>query len=309
VRTPRVLLLLLPCACAAPPPAWSEDATATLAAARRDGADLAVFFALPGRDQSDRMERTCLHDAAVERVLVAGGFRSLWLDGFAHRRMYEAWIGGGEGMGVCVLDGNGTVYAARPGPQDPPELAAFLTHAAQRRRAVASLRAALAQAPSDPTRQYDLGLVLLELGCRIGTEELLLSAAQGGVLDANHRLARLYALDGRVERAREWLRTLHPTPAARVTEAYVLFKERRSKEAADAFASVLRDGGLDDGALADDKLRARLYLGKSLHECGRDDDARTVLTALAADAAGTTFGAAARHTLGHMQDNQHDHSH
>src|SRR5262245_58435874 len=43
---------LLLCGCAAAPPPWRTDEAPTLAAARADGRDLAVFFALPGRDQS-----------------------------------------------------------------------------------------------------------------------------------------------------------------------------------------------------------------------------------------------------------------
>ncbi|MGE3171355.1 MAG: tetratricopeptide repeat protein [Planctomycetota bacterium] len=298
---PTVLLLA---ACAAPHPAWPADATATLAAARAAGDELVVFFALPGREQSDRMEQRALRDPQVLAALADGGFRSLWLDGFTHRRLHAEWLGGGEGMGVCVLDGDGAVYAARPGPQDPGELAAFVRLCTARRGDVRAARARLQQDPGDPRRQHELALLLLELGCRVGTEELLMRAAQGGEVDAHHRLARLFALDGHVQRARQWLRIAVPSPAARVTEGYVLFKERRHADAAAQFEQALALGDLGP-----DRDRARLYYGKALHECGRDDEARAVLEALRRDAAGTTFGAAAEHTLGHMQEDGHDHSH
>ena len=165
-------------------------------------------------------------------------------------------------------------------------------------------RAGLQRAPADGLAEYRLGVLLLELGCRVGTDELLITAAQRGVVDAHHRLARLYALDGLVERSRQWLRSAVPSPERTVTEGYVLFKERRNAEAVQTFEAALQQG-----VGGPDRLRARLYLGKALHENGRDDDARQVLTALIADAPATTFGAAAVHTLTHMQDPTHDHSH
>lgn len=297
-------LALLLCGCAAAPPPWQTAEAPALAAARADGRDVAVFFALPGREQSDRMETAVLRDAAVLDALRRGGFQSLRLDGFARQRLFAQWIGGGEGMGVCVLDAQGRAYAARPGPQDAPELAAFLDFAAAHRDDVLAARAELARAAADGLAEYRLGVLLLELGCRVGTDELLITAAQRGVVDAHHRLARLYALDGLVERSRQWLRSAVPSPERTVTEGYVLFKERRHAEAAAAFEQALQQG-----VGGQDRLRARLYLGKALHEHGRDDEARQWLLALVADAPATTFGAAAAHTLTHMQDPTHDHSH
>ncbi len=299
--------LLLTCclaACAAAPLPWNADVPAVLAGARAAGADVVAFFALPGRELSDRMEQQALRDDAVLAALARGGFHSLWLDGFTYQRLYAQWVGGGEGMGICVLDGEGQVYAARPGPQDPSELVALLDQAAAARGAVAAARKAVVATPGDGAAQYRLGVLLLELGCRIGTEELLVSAAQRGVLDAHHRLARLFALDGMVARSRQWLRTAVPSPARDVTEGYVLFKERRPAEAVLQFEAALRRG--IDGP---DRLRARLYLGKALHESGHDAEATVLLQALATEAPATTFGAGARHTLNHLQETTHDHSH
>lgn len=298
------LVAVLLCGCSAPPPSWQGDPRAVLGSARAEGREVVVFFALPGRELSDRMEQAALPDARVAEALRAGGFSCLRLDGAAHARLYAQWVGGGEGMGTVVLDDAGRPYAARPGPLDPPELAAFVSRCAEERPRVRRLRAAVAAKPSGAAEALALGRALLELGCRIESEELLLRAAQGGELEARHRLARLYALDGHVQRARQWLDGVPETPGHAVTLGYVLFKERRPREAVGVLAEAARDP-----ALGDDRLRAALYLGKALHECGEDAAARAVLQRLSREAAGTTFGAAADHSLAHFDSNDHGHTH
>lgn len=265
---------------------------------------MVAFFALPGRDQSDRMEGEVLRAPVVLDALLRGDFASVRLDGFQQQRLYSEWIGGGEGMGFCVLDRKGKSYAARPGPLDPPEVAALLESCAAQRGRIAELTGAVEDDPTNATLCHDLGCLLLELGCRVGAEPLLLQAAHGGAMDAHHRLARLYALDGHVVRARQWLRTSLPSPAADVTLGYVLFKERRYLEAAQTLAKPAKDP-----SLGDDALRARLYLAKSLIQSGDKEAARAVLVPLSRDARGTTFGAAADHSIAHLDSGDHDHTH
>lgn len=308
VRSLLVRSILFPClllaACATARPHFPTDARAVLGEARANGREVVVFFALPGREQSDRMERLALPAPEVAAALDDGDFASLRLDGAAQKRLYEQWIGGGEGMGLVVLDGDGRPYAARPGPLDPPELAAFVRQCASVRARVLALREAVAAAPKGPDEALALGTQLLELGCRLESEELLLRAAQAGRLEARHRLARLYALDGYCQRARQWLDGVPPTKASDVTLGYVLFKERRHREAAEVLARPAQDP-----SLGDDRLRACLYLGKALHESGDDAAARVVLQRLSREARGTTFGAAADHTLSHLDSNDHGHTH
>lgn len=289
-------------ACAAAP-AWQGDLSLALAEARAAGRDLVVFFALPGRDASDRMQAQ-LGEPVVTAALRDGNFVAVTCDGQERARLYGEWIGGGEGMGIAVLDGEGRCYAARPGPQDPPELAAFLCQCAAARGDLATLRAKVVQPGSTPVDQHRLGCLLLDLGCRKQAEPLLLDAAMAGVADARHRLARLYALDGNVTAARRWLRDAPKTPVAQVTEGYVLFKERRHQEAVAVF-----DAALAGGDLGADRQRALLYLGKALHETKQDERAVPLLLALAAEGTGSTFEAAATHTLGHIHDPQSGHVH
>lgn len=300
----RIPLLLLACAACSAPPPWRGEPLPALAEARAAGRPVAVYFALPGRELSDRMEAASLRAPEVLAALDEGGYASVRIDGFEHQRLYATWIGGGEGMGTCVLDEQGRVIAARPGPQDPPELAAWLRLVVERGPAIATARAAVERDPRDAAANHRLGVLLLEVGCRIGTEEVLVTAAQGGVVDAHHRLARLYALDGRLVRARQWLRTAQPSPAARVTEGYVLYKERRHREAVEVLGAAVREGGLGE-----DRQRALLFLGKALHQAGADDEARRVLTGLCAEATGSTFEGAALHALHHLDDPDHGHSH
>ena len=297
------LLLCLVASCVAPPPPWTTELTTARVRSRDEGRDLVVFFALLGREQSDRMEAE-LSDPAVLAALLGGEFESLRLDGFAQQRLYSEWIGGGEGMGLAVLDPRGVVYCARPGPLDPLEVAALLDRCAAVRARIDALRSVHAQNEFDAKACLDLGIALLDLGCRVGAEPLLLQAAQGGALDAHHRLARLYALDGHCVRARQWLRTALPSPQADVTLGYVEFKERQYRKAVETLASALRQPGLGE-----DALRARLYLGKALHECGRDHEAIRIFQALVQEVPGTTFGAAAQHSLTHLQDGNHGHTH
>lgn len=284
-------------------PRWQDDLQVALSAARAAQQDLVVYFALRGRDASDRMESR-LADPAVLAALARGGFAAVACDGSARAMLYKAWIGGGEGMGIAVLDARGVVYAARPGPMDPPELAAFLDLCARSRDALAADRSAAAGASAGAREKLALGVRLLQLGCRTECEPLLLDAATGGLVEARHLLARLYALDGNVVAARRWLSGAPRTPAARVTEGYVLFKERRHAEAVAAFSAAL-----DDRGIGDDRQRALLYLGKSLHEVGDDAKAVPLLEALSREGTGSTFEAAALHTLTHLRDPQHWHAH
>jgi hypothetical protein len=296
------LLLLLPACQAAP--AWSSDELPTLARARAAHRDLVVYFALPGRDLSEKMEQQTLRAPEVLAALQDGGFDSLRVDAFVRQKLYQQWIGGGEGMGIAVLDGNGLVYAARPGPQDPPELAAYLRLCAERRAAVQQARAVVASTPADPQASYRLGVLFVELGCRVGTEELLVTAAEGGVRDACHWLARLLALDGNVQRARQWQQLAPPSPQKQVTEGYLLFKERKHQESVQVLAAAVQKRDL--GA---DRQRALLFLGKSLHEAGRDPEAKQVLANLAGEGTGSTFEGAALHALAHIQNPDHGHTH
>jgi len=301
VHRAALLAALLPC-CAAPPE-WQQDLTAALAGARRSGREVVVFFTLPGREMSDRMQAR-IEDPLIMAALARGGFAAVVCDGVARKRLYGAWIGGGEGMGIAVLDAAGAVYCARPGPQDPEELAALLDLCAAKREPLARLRAQQAAAPRDPLLQHELGCLYLELGCRVHCEPLLLEAATGGVAEARHRLAHLYALDGDLLSARRWLQAAPRTPDAIATEGYVLFKERRHAEAVEAFEQALATG-----KLGEERQRALLYLGKSLHEAKDDERAVPTLERLANEGTGSTFEAAARHTLGHIYNPDHGHTH
>lgn len=288
--------------CAAAPE-WQREFQPALSNSRAAAQDLAVFFALPGRDASDRMESR-LSDPVVIEALAAGEFAAVIVDGIERKRMYREWVGGGEGMGMAVLDGQGYCYAARPGPQDPEQVAAFLHLCAQQRGELVRLRGKLQSAAVTPLDQHALGCLLLELGCRVHCEPLLIDAALAGVADARHRLARLYALDGNVTGARGWLQSAPQTPASMVTEGYVLFKERRHAEAVKVFEAALATG-----KLAGDRQHALLYLGKSLHENKQDELAIPILEKLAAEGTGSTFEAAAVHTLGHIYHPDHGHTH
>jgi uncharacterized protein HemY len=107
-----------------------------------------------------------------------------------------------------------------------------------------------------------------------------------------------------VTAARRWLRDAPKTPSALVTEGYVLFKERRHADA----AAVL-ERALATNELGEERQRALLYLGKALHESRQDDRAMPLLEALAREGTGSTFEAAARHTLGHVRSPDHGHTH
>jgi len=297
-----VFLALLASACVSSPE-WQRDVQQAISQSRQEARDLIVYFALPGRDASDLMESR-LGDPVVIAALGRGDFVAVIADGVELKRLYGEWIGGGEGMGVCVLDGQGYCYAARPGPQDPEQVAAFLDMCAAKRAELAGLRAKLQEATVSPLDQHALGCLLLDLGCRVHCEPLLIDAAMGGVADARQRLARLYALDGNVAAARRWLKAAPRTPSGMLTEGYVLFKERRHAESAEVLTAAVATG-----RLGSERQHALLYLGKSLHEAKRDEEAIPLLEALAAEGTGSTFEAAARHTLNHIYNPDDRHAH
>ena len=296
-----LLLVALLTSCVAPPE-WQRDMQSALSESRSGARDLVVYFALPGRSASDSMESRLPHPVVLD-ALAAGGFVAMIVDGVACKRMYAEWIGGSEGMGMCVLDGQGYCYAARPGPQDPGQVAAFLDFCASKRAELAVLRSKLQQPAVSPLDQYALGCLLLDLGCRVHSEPLLTSAAMDGVAEARLRLAHLFALDGNLTAARRWLKTAPVSPAAKFTEGYGVFKERSYAAAVRAFEDALATKNL--GA---DRQNALLYLGKSLHQDKRDEQAIPILEALVAEGTGSTFEAAATHTLGHIYNPDHGHA-
>lgn len=297
-------LALAGCAVVPPPAPWQGDVTATLAAAQAAGADTVVYFALPGRDLSDRMEQNSLPSAPVVDALQRGGYWSARVDGFAHAARYDEWVSFGEGMGLCVIDAEGRCYAARPGPQDPPELAAWLQLVAAQRSKVAAARARVASAPRDPAANYELGGLWLELGYRKETEAVLRIAADGGIADAWQRLARLAVLGGQLEQARGYLAKAPDTAATAFTLGYLRYKERRHADAARILQAALQRPDIGD-----DRQRIQLFLGKALHESGAEADATRVLQSLIAEGTGSTFEGAARHTLQHIQSPDHGHTH
>ena len=61
--------LALLCGCATPP-AWQSDLPAALSATRAARQELVVFFALPGREMSDRMQAR-IGDPVVMEALVS----------------------------------------------------------------------------------------------------------------------------------------------------------------------------------------------------------------------------------------------
>jgi hypothetical protein len=297
----RVLLLLLLAGCAGGEP-WSPDAGAAIARAAAAGRELVLFVALPGRELSDRMAREALPAAGVLAALRAGGYASATLDGFTHHDRYAQWIGAGEGMGIVVLGPDGLPNAARPGPQDPAELAAFLRFAAAQRDVLAAARAACRAAPDAPDAALRLGRCLLDLGCRRQALGWLQRADAGGEAEAARLLALLHGQDGRLAEARVALHRAGSAPEAGVADGYLCFKERRHAEA------VARlEASLAQPLPPRERQRAMLFLGKALHECRRDAEARAVLTELATTAAGSTFAGAALHALSHFDAADHHH--
>ena len=297
-------LLFLLASCALPPKPWSPDVDAVVASGRPDERETVVFLALPGREQSDRMEKEVLRNSAVELALDAGRFRTARVDAFARQDLYAAWVGSGEGMGIAVLDTKGQCYAARPGPQDPPELEAFLRLCASRRQALVVAQGLLEARPFDPDAMIRLAEIFLELGARVRAEPLLLAAAEERPLRVAPLMALLHGQDGRLQAARKWLERAPAGPERDVVDGYLCFKERRHEEA----IALLR-GALEQPLPDRENLRARLYLGKSLQENGQSDEALRVLRSLLAEARGTVFAGAAEHTIEHIKNPNQGHTH
>lgn len=300
---PTFLLPLTLLACAGAPPLWTDDVPQGLARTRSAGTDTVVFFALPGREASDRMERMALRDPGVLAAMAEGGLASVRADGFERKRLYADWIGSGEGMGIAVVGADGQVIGARPGPQDAPELAAFLRLCIGKRQELAALRVVQATSPG-PANDHALGTLLLQLGCRKQAEPLLLEAAMAGRPQAAIELALLYGQDGRLDEARRWLKHTGGSPAAKVVDGYVAFKERRHQDAVRVLEAALRQDLTDE-----ERQRASLFLGKALHESGRSQEALVILRQLSAEATGSTFAGAALHTIAHIENPSHGHSH
>jgi hypothetical protein len=288
---PVLLMSLAGCATG---PVWQQDLGVALRQARTAGADTVVFFARPGVPESDRTVPQ-LADPRVAGALRAGGFVAVVVDAAAHDRLVPVWVGGRDGFGTAVVDAAGQPYAARPGPMDADEFAAFVRLCTARRGEFASLRQAAEQ--GGPTEHHAFGCLCLELGARAPAETHLVQAALGGVVDARRRLAHLFALDGNLTTARRWLAGAPPTPAAQATEGYLLWKERRYDDAARVLQAALATGQL--GA---ERQRAVLFLAKAWHDARRDDRAEPLLVALVAEGTGSLAEAQAAHVLRHLRD-------
>lgn len=296
MRLASSLCLALLAGCAGGASRWHDDLPAALQLARSERRECVVCFLRPGVELSEHL-RAGLGDAAVLAALRDGDFVAVIADADVRARLHDEWLGGRDGFGVAVLDAQGEPYGGRPGPQDADELAAFVRACAARRQDLASLRAMVAQPAVAPLDQHALGCLYLELGCRRKAEEQLIPAATAGVADARHRLARLCALDGNVAQARRWLQGAPGTPAAKVTEGYVLFKERQFARAAEVLHAALQNG-----RVGDDRQFAMLYLGKAWHEDRRDELAVPLLESLAAEGTGSIAEAGARHVLRHVRE-------
>lgn len=292
-RPALVVLSALLAGCATAP-TWQEDLGTALRAAQTAGADTVVFFARPGVPESDRTVPQ-LDDPRVRRALAAGGFVAVIVDVAAHERLLPIWVGGRDGFGTAVVDAAAQPYAARPGPLDADEFAAFVALCAASRDRFAELRRAAAQ--GGPAEHHAFGCLCLELGARAPAEQHLVQAALGGVVDARQRLARLFALDGNLTTARRWLAGAPPTPLAQATEGYVLWKERRYADAVRVLETALASGQL--GA---ERQRAGLFLAKAWHDARRDDLAEPLLVALVAEGTGSLVEAQAAHVLRHLRD-------
>lgn len=292
-------------ACELPPKPWSPDVDAVVASGRPDERETVVFLALPGRELSDRMEKEVLKNSAVELALDAGRFRTARVDAFARQDLYAAWVGSGEGMGIAVLDTAGRCYGARPGPQDPPELEAFLRLCASRRQPLVVAQGLLDARPEDPDAMIRLAEIFLELGARVRAEPLLLAAAEQRPLRVAPLMSLLHGQDGRLQAARKWLEQAPAGPQRDVIDGYLCFKERRHEEAITLLRGALAQGGLPER----EQLRARLYLGKALQESGQPAEALAVLRSLLAEARGTVFAGAAEHTIEHIKNPNQGHTH
>lgn len=291
------LLGLTACAAA---PRWGDDLGEAMRAARSNGVDAVVFFRRDGAPESDRTVPQ-LADARVGAALAAGDWVAACVDATNHERLLPEWVGGRDGFGFAIVDAAAQPWAARPGPLDADELAAWLRLCASSRAALLQAKAASEASPADPTAQFELGRLALQLGARRLAEAGLSVAALGGVMDARHRLAKLYALDGDLAKARRWLAGAAPTPAMRLTEGYLLWKERRYDEAAAALEAALAGK-----QLGDERQWAVLYLGKVWHEQRRDDRAAALLEALVREGTGSLPEASAAHTLRHVRGEPHD---
>ncbi|MFM1870614.1 MAG: hypothetical protein RL398_36 [Planctomycetota bacterium] len=293
------LLLLGLTSCTAVPE-WGSDLGAVMRAAKSQGADAVVFLRRDGAPESDRTVPQ-LADARVAAALAAGGFVAACVDSAEHERLVPEWVGGRDGFGFAIVDSAARPWAARPGPLDADELAAWLRFCAAHRDELRRLLAACESSPADPTANHALGRLALQLGHRRLAEEALSAAALGGVMDARHRLAKLYALDGDLTKARRWLAGAAATPAMRLTEGYVLWKERRYDEAAAALEAALAGR-----QLGDERQWAVLYLGKVWHDLRQDDRAAALLDVLVGEGTGSLPEASAAHTLRHLRGEPHD---
>lgn len=278
IRARSLLVGLLLAACAGAP-GWQADLPSALAQARAARRELVVCFVQPGREQSDRLQQQ-LSAPPVRDALRAGDFAAVVGDGTRYERLYDQWIGYGRGFGLAVLSGQGHVVAARPGGGSADELAAFL------RQCIA------ARAELELAEPFARGRLLAELGCRVRAEPLLLDAAIAGNAEARHLLARLYAEGGNTKAARRWLQNAPRSPAAQVTEGFLLVCEQRPADAVAALEGALAQT-LDDR----DRQFAQLWLGRALRAGREHERARAVLAALVREGTGSVYEAEAAQVL------------
>ena len=283
-----------------------------------------VQFAAPDRPLAQRMAQETFADPDV-RAALQSGVTPLVVDSTQQPELFTRLLGAPGALATCVLDAQGQLVAARAGYLDADHLLALVRLAQARAGLLRTVRARVARDPRDLRARYEYAEALTELQTQRHAE----LAFQGLVdlepdLDlardteacqvlarAHERLARLQVRAGLTAAARvhlERFRALDPMDRNQrldrilISEAMVLSRERRSREA----LQVLADCGqrFPDSSEADLRL---LTEAVAWHECDDRPAALARLDTFFASHGDSSYGDEATLTREHVLAPPHQH--
>jgi hypothetical protein len=221
-----------------------------LSAARDRRVPALVCFALPGREQSDAMDRDTWTTTELG-AWMRHSFACAHVAAPEHAELFERWIGGPPGLATCVVDSRGEAMAVLSGFAEPRACRAFLERALELwPRWIAARELADRTATSDAAAAWlACGEIALELDslrtARTCLDAALAIGGDDGALAARvkERLARLDITCGDLAHARERLAMADPTivgPSLDLTNALLAFGDRRHAEVRKHLDSALR---------------------------------------------------------------------
>lgn len=294
---------------------WSDDYAAARIAARRRHRLVLMQFCVEERPLCGRVRQETETDPALTRA-IAGRFLGVWMDARREAALFQRLTGEHGAMATCIVDADEDVVTLWSGFADGDVYRDLLDRAWAGFPALVRARRLALRDPDDlasafrlaeayggldsPRRARQTYERVVELAVSCPARSAPVAAA------AHERLARLDVARGRNLEARGHLETaarldrtrrLVPLDRLALSEALILFTERRLVEARDRLVGLLQ--GWPESS---ERPQALFTLGLLQHELRDDAGALATLAEVRDGAAPARWRSAAVQQIAHIND-------